>query len=114
MKPGIRITQDCADPCRGMSTQEPVESKKCVEAWPRPAIRVVGGGPLCQAISSRRRGELDLGDEVEENRPAWWTKNQNMGNGNRQMFVRPPPPGLCAIAALFYVRRFLETKRLTW
>ena len=37
MKPGIRITQDCADPCRGMSTQEPVESKKCVEAWPRPA-----------------------------------------------------------------------------
>ena len=42
MKPGIRITQDCADPCRGMSTQEPVGSKKCVEAWPRPAIRVVG------------------------------------------------------------------------
>lgn len=41
MKPGIRITQDCADPCRGMSTQEPVGSKKCVEAWPRPAIRVV-------------------------------------------------------------------------
>lgn len=32
MKPGIRITQDCADPCRGMSTQEPVGSKKCVEA----------------------------------------------------------------------------------
>ena len=31
MKPGIRITQDCADPCRGMSTQEPVGSKKCVE-----------------------------------------------------------------------------------
>jgi len=24
------------------------------------------------------------------------------------------PTGLCAIAALFYVRRFLETKRLTW
>ena len=49
-----------------------------------------GGGLLRQAISSRRRGELDLDDEVEENRPAWWTKNQNMGNGNRQMFVRPP------------------------
>ncbi len=32
MKPGIRITQDCADPCLGMSTQEPVGSKKCVEA----------------------------------------------------------------------------------
>lgn len=43
MRPGIRITQDCADPCRGMSTQEPVGSKKCVEAWPRPAIRVLGG-----------------------------------------------------------------------
>lgn len=42
MKPGIRINQDCADPCRDMSTQEPVGSKKCVEAWPRPAIRVVG------------------------------------------------------------------------
>ena len=28
MKPGIRITQDCADPCRGMSTQEPVGSIK--------------------------------------------------------------------------------------
>ena len=28
MKPGIRITQDCADPCRGMSTREPVGSIK--------------------------------------------------------------------------------------
>ena len=71
-------------------------------------------GLLRQAISSRRRGELDLGDEVEESRPAWWTKNQNMGNGNPQMFVRPPTGGLCAIAALFHVRRFLGTKRLTW
>ncbi len=42
MKPGIRITQDCSDPCLGMSTQEPVKSKKGVEAWLRPAIRVVG------------------------------------------------------------------------
>ena len=28
MRPGIRITQDSADPCRGMSTQEPVRSIK--------------------------------------------------------------------------------------
>ena len=28
MRPGIRITQDCADPCRVMSTQEPVRSIK--------------------------------------------------------------------------------------
>ena len=28
MKPGIRITQDSADPCRGMSTREPVGSIK--------------------------------------------------------------------------------------
>ena len=57
MKPGIRITQDCADPCRGTSTQEPVKSKKCIEAWLRPAIHVVGG-LLRQAISSRRRGDV--------------------------------------------------------
>ena len=28
MRPGIRINQDCADPCRDMSTQEPVGSIK--------------------------------------------------------------------------------------
>ena len=44
--------------------------------------------------ASRRRGELDLGDVVKENRPTWWTKNPDMGNENRQMFVRLPTGAL--------------------